>query len=103
MSYIDLVFTGPPDHEMPQFIEAENPQGESIIAGIWQQRPDANQTAFTNGSSDSWQVRTWSYLRGKSVRTGPSGATRLRSSQRRFSVNFYSPQIGEHDDPTANV
>ena len=40
MSYIDLVFTGPPDHEMPQFIEAENPQGESIIAGIWQQRPD---------------------------------------------------------------
>ena len=40
MTYIDLVFDGPPDHEMPRFIEAENESGDSIIAGTWLQRPD---------------------------------------------------------------
>lgn len=40
MSYIDIVFDGPPDHEAPRFVEVENEKGESISAGEWLKRPD---------------------------------------------------------------
>jgi hypothetical protein len=40
MSHIDVVFDGPPDHQMPRFIEVENEQGQSIKIGDWLQRPD---------------------------------------------------------------
>lgn len=33
--YLDIVFDGAPDHDMPRLIEVENPSGESVDAGEW--------------------------------------------------------------------
>jgi hypothetical protein len=38
--YVDLVFSGPPDHEPPQFVEVEDEQGRSVRYGEWVQRDD---------------------------------------------------------------
>jgi len=38
--FIDIVFDGPPSHEAGRFVEVENPEGASINAGEWVQRPD---------------------------------------------------------------
>lgn len=38
--YLDFVFTGPPDHTMPQLIEVEDEQGKSVQVGTWLQRED---------------------------------------------------------------
>jgi hypothetical protein len=35
-----IVFDGPPDHNGPRFIEVETPEGKSVNAGEWRQRPD---------------------------------------------------------------
>lgn len=35
MTYIDIVFDGPPSHESGRFVEVENPLGHSINAGEW--------------------------------------------------------------------
>jgi hypothetical protein len=40
MSYIDIVFDGPPSHESGRFVEVENAEGRSIHVGEWLQRPD---------------------------------------------------------------
>lgn len=40
MTHIDIVFDGPPDHDMPRFVEVENEQGQSISVGTWLERPD---------------------------------------------------------------
>lgn len=37
---IDVVFDGPPDHDMPRFVEVEDEFGKSIRAGEWVERPD---------------------------------------------------------------
>lgn len=39
MTYIDIVFSGPPS-EPATFVEVENPAGQSIRVGEWLQRPD---------------------------------------------------------------
>lgn len=36
--YIDVVFTGPPDHDPPRFVEVEDEQGRSIGCGTWVER-----------------------------------------------------------------
>jgi hypothetical protein len=38
--YIDIVFDGPPGPEGGRFVEAENEEGKSIIAGEWINRAD---------------------------------------------------------------
>lgn len=40
MSYIDIVFDGPPGPEPGCFVEVENSEGVSINTGEWKQRPD---------------------------------------------------------------
>ena len=40
MSYVDIVFDGPPSHESGRFVEVENSKGASIRFGEWVQRPD---------------------------------------------------------------
>lgn len=40
MSYIDIVFDGPPGNESGRFIEIENSTGASITLGTWLQRGD---------------------------------------------------------------
>lgn len=40
MSYIDIVFDGPPSVEPPRFVEAEDESGASVRAGEWIERPD---------------------------------------------------------------
>lgn len=40
MSYIDIVFDGPPSHESGRFVEVENASGASIKFGDWVHRPD---------------------------------------------------------------
>lgn len=39
-SYVDIVFSGPPDHHAPSFIEVEDDQGASIRFGEWVDRKD---------------------------------------------------------------
>lgn len=39
-NYIDIVFDGPPSHEMPRLVEVENSQGQSIKVGEWIERAD---------------------------------------------------------------
>jgi hypothetical protein len=38
--YVDIVFSGPPGHEDPRFIEVEDDRGQSISFGEWVERPD---------------------------------------------------------------
>lgn len=38
--YIDIVFSGPPDHVAPTFIEVEDAMGWSITFGEWVDRKD---------------------------------------------------------------
>ncbi len=40
MSYVDIVFDGPPSHESGRFIEVENEGGASISFGEWVERDD---------------------------------------------------------------
>jgi len=40
VSYIDIVFDGPPSHEPGRFVEVENSEGVSIKFGEWVRRPD---------------------------------------------------------------
>ena len=40
MSTLHFVFDGLPSHEGPRFIEVETPDGKSINAGEWRERPD---------------------------------------------------------------
>jgi hypothetical protein len=40
MSYIDIVFDGPPAHESGRFVEVENSEGVSICVGEWVERPN---------------------------------------------------------------
>lgn len=40
MSFIDIVFDGPPSHESGRFVEVENEAGQSISYGQWVNRPD---------------------------------------------------------------
>lgn len=40
MSYIDIVFDGPPSHESGRFVEVESADGQSIKFGEWVERPD---------------------------------------------------------------
>ena len=40
MSYVDIVFDGPPSHEPGRFVEVENPEGASIRFGEWVERSD---------------------------------------------------------------
>lgn len=40
MRYIDVVFDGPPSVPAPRFVEAEDPDGNSIRAGEWINRGD---------------------------------------------------------------
>ena len=40
--HVDIVFSGPPDHDAPRFIEVENDRGQSIAFGQWMQRPDGS-------------------------------------------------------------
>lgn len=40
MSYVDIVFDGPPSAQAGRFVEVENPQGESVKVGEWIERPD---------------------------------------------------------------
>ena len=40
MSYIDIVFDGPPSHESGRFVEVENSEGRSIKFGEWVLRDD---------------------------------------------------------------
>lgn len=35
-----IVFDGPPSHDGPRFIEVETPDGKSVNAGEWRERPD---------------------------------------------------------------
>lgn len=35
MSYIDIIFDGPPSHESGRFIEVEDPSGSSVRIGEW--------------------------------------------------------------------
>lgn len=37
---INIIFTGPPGPEMPQFVEVETDDGKSIKAGEWIERGD---------------------------------------------------------------
>lgn len=47
MRFIDIVFDAPPGPEGPRFIEIENPDGESIIIGLWLKR----------GKDGAWVLR----------------------------------------------
>ena len=40
MSYIDIVFDGPPGPVTGRFVEVENEQGASISVGEWVERGD---------------------------------------------------------------
>lgn len=40
MSFIDIVFDGPPSHESGRFVEVEDETGRSIRYGHWIHRPD---------------------------------------------------------------
>jgi len=40
MSYIDIVFDGPPDAVAGRFLEVENDKGTSIRVGEWLRRSD---------------------------------------------------------------
>lgn len=40
MSYVDIVFDGPPTHEPGRFVEVENSEGVSIRFGEWVERTD---------------------------------------------------------------
>jgi hypothetical protein len=40
MSYIDIVFDGPPSHESGHFVEVEDSLGRSISLGEWVHRAD---------------------------------------------------------------
>jgi len=42
MTELRIVFTGPPSHEAPCFIEVENDKGQSVNAGTWRERPDGH-------------------------------------------------------------
>ena len=35
MTYLDIVFDGPPSHKSGRFVEAENPEGHAVCAGEW--------------------------------------------------------------------
>jgi hypothetical protein len=35
-----IVFDGPPSHESGRFVECEDANGRSVIAGEWRERPD---------------------------------------------------------------
>jgi len=35
-----IVFDGPPSHDGPRFVEVETPEGKSVNAGEWRERPD---------------------------------------------------------------
>ena len=38
--YVAVLFTGPPDHEPPGFVEVEDEHGRSVRFGEWVQRGD---------------------------------------------------------------
>lgn len=40
MTYLDVVFDGPPSHESGRFVEVEAPDGRSVCAGEWIDRGD---------------------------------------------------------------
>lgn len=40
MTYVDIVFDGPPAHESGRFVEVEDFQGKSISPWNWVQRED---------------------------------------------------------------
>lgn len=40
MSFIDIVFDGPPSHESGRFVEVEDDAGRSISYGQWIERKD---------------------------------------------------------------
>src|SRR5690606_20817451 len=40
VSFIDIVFDGPPEHNAPRFVEVEDEHGAGIRAGDWLQRDD---------------------------------------------------------------
>ncbi len=40
MSYVDIVFDGPPDHEAGRFVEVEDHTGHSIHFAQWVKRDD---------------------------------------------------------------
>lgn len=40
MTFIDIVFDGPPDHDSGRFVEVEDAQGRSIRVGSWMDRGD---------------------------------------------------------------
>lgn len=37
---LHIVFDGPPEHEAGRFVEVETPDGRSINAGEWRERPN---------------------------------------------------------------
>ena len=40
MTFIDIVFDGPPGHESGRFVEVEDETGKSIRLGEWVKRDD---------------------------------------------------------------
>jgi hypothetical protein len=39
-SHIDIVFDGPPSHDMPRFVEVEDSRRRSVDVGEWIHRDD---------------------------------------------------------------
>lgn len=53
MSYIDIVFDGPPGHESGRFVEVENAEGRSVHVGEWLQRSDGYWVLRIEQAADS--------------------------------------------------
>lgn len=57
VKHYDIVFSGPPDHVGPTFIEVEDDQGVSFKLGEWVQRADRSWVIRVPVTSDSNDVR----------------------------------------------
>lgn len=68
MSYIDVVFDGPPSHESGRFVECEAPDGSRVSAGEWAQRPDGlwrmRIEIMPPGPTLPWNVRAVRFALG---------------------------------------
>lgn len=78
MSYIDIVFDGPPSHEAGRFVEVHDPSGASISVGQWVQ--------LDNGY---WALR---------ISDSPGGRLVMGERLRQVAEEGYTPGYDDRHD-----
>lgn len=94
MSHIDIVFSGPPSRQAPEFIEVENEERKSISFGEWMQRDDGYWVLRIPRDENSATLTT----RLKTVGDALKGLFSLHEPEGRFQPSHYKPFLRKAAD-----